>query len=224
MADENILEIKKTDQNTTVDELFKRSQPNPVYYTLLAISSVIIALGILLENSFIVIGGMLLTPVLSPILLVALGLAIGEPASIKNVGMLIAKSVVIIVLSALILTFIFGAPASTPFFENTTRTAILYFIVALASGVAATFAWVRKEMSDILPGIAIAVSLVPPLSLVGIGIASWAGEVIRFYFFVFLLNSIGVIVGSLVVFSLLKFHKSEKRIQQEAQKIEKKSA
>lgn len=220
MANENILEIKKSEQYRTVDELFKRSQSNSIYYTLLAISSLIVASGLLLGNAFIVIGGMLLTPVLSPVLLVALGLAIGDPASIRRVAMLVAKSIVVIVLSSLILTFLFGSPTEIPFFENTTRTAILYFIVALASGVAATFAWVRKEISEILPGIAIAVSLVPPLSMMGIGFASFSADIIHYHFFVFLFNLIGIIVGSLIVFLLLKFYKSEKKIQKEVKKVE----
>jgi len=81
--------------------------------------------------------------------------------------------------------------------------------------MAATFAWARRELVDILSGTAIAVSLMPPLSLVGVAIAALNVEVIRFYLLVFIFNVLGVVIGSLIVFSLLKFHQTEKKVERE---------
>jgi len=208
-----ILEVKKKEQYRTVDELIKRSEPSQVYYTLLILSSFIVASGLLLNNPTIVIGGMLITPVLAPILMIALGLAIGRPDLMKGVGMSVVKSFLVIVASSILLTFIFGGTDNYYVFENTVRTAALYFVVALAAGVAATFAWTRKELAEVLPGIAIAVSLVPPLSLIGISLSSFDFSIARFSFLIFLLNMVGILVGSLVVFSLLKFYKTEKEVE-----------
>ena len=105
-------------------------------------------------------------------------------------------------------------------FVNDLRTAILYFIVATASGVAATFAWVRKEVSDILPGVSMAVALVPPLSLIGVNLGILSFDTARFYLIIYLLNLFGIIVGSLVSFSLLKFQKSKGAIQKKVEEVE----
>jgi uncharacterized hydrophobic protein (TIGR00271 family) len=187
---------------------------------LLILSAVIIAAGLLLNNSAIVIGGMLVTPVLIPILLVSLGLVVGEIGALKTEGVLMAKSFSIIFLISFMSAIVFGLSPGTQIIENTFRAAVLYFLVAFAAGVAATFAMVRKEIAEVLPGIAIAVSLVPPLSLVGIWLSVLNLEFARFYFSIFLFNLVGIVLGSFVVFSILKFHRAEKKVTAESKKLE----
>ncbi len=218
-----LLTMARWEQYRTVDELIERSQANSLYYTLLVLSSFIVASGLLLSNSAIVIGGMLVTPLLTPILLVALGLAIGEVRPIKRAFYLIIKSAAIVVVGSAALAFIFGTARGSFVFDDSAQTAVLYFIVAIASGVAATLAWARKEIAEVLPGVAIAVSLVPPLGIVGIALASWDIAVVRFHVLIFLFNLLGILVGSLVVFSLLKFYRSSDEMQKKAHEIEKQS-
>ncbi len=210
----DILSIRRSDQYRTIDELFEKSKPNSVYYTLLFLSAFIITAGILISNAAIVIGGMLVAPVLTPVLLIALGLSIGELSSIRGALVLIGKSSLIIVATGFILALVFDSSAASFIFDNTARTASLYFLVAVAAGVAGTFAWARKDVIDIMPGIAIAVSLVPPLSLIGVGISSANFTVARFNFLIFFFNLLGIIVGSLVVFSLLQFYKTRHEVRQ----------
>jgi uncharacterized hydrophobic protein (TIGR00271 family) len=213
-----------SDKYRAVDELIEESRPNREYYSLLVLSSVIIAAGILLANSSILIGGMLVTPVLNPILLVALGIAASKPNVLKRTGLLILKSSLVIVAISFIAGLIFSVPESGDFyrsslFDNSFRSAFLYFLVAFASGIAATFAWVRKGITNILPGISIAVALVPPVSMVGIWLATLELDLMRYFLIVFLFNLFGIIMGSMIVFSMLGFYKTGfhivKRIEEE---------
>lgn len=215
-----ILNIKKKTKYKTVDELFEQSQPSSVYYTLLIISVFIITCGLLLENAPIVIGGMLVTPLLTPILVIALSIIVAEGKAVRRPLILLLKSTLITIAVAFGLTIIFGIQAINHFFVNDLRTAILYFIIAASSGVAATFAWVRKEVSDILPGVSIAVSLVPPISLIGISLGTFEFDNARFYLTIFLLNLIGIIVGSMVIFSLLRFQKAGWELKRKVQEVE----
>jgi len=217
----SLLQITQSDQYKTVNELIEESRPTAVYYALLILSSFIIACGLLLNNAPVVIGGMLVTPILTPILVIALGIATGELGVIKNVSRLLMKSFFIIAISAFVMAILFGSTQEAFAFENTVSTAVLYFVVALGSGVAATFAWARKEIAGVLPGVSIAVALVPPLSAFGIWLATFNFEAMRFQLLVFLFNLVGIIVGSLVVFSLLKFYKTNKRVQEKSDEIEK---
>ena len=219
-SENDILAISSSDQYRTVDELIGKSKPNSIYYTLLFLSAFIITAGILINNAAIVIGGMLVTPVLTPVLLIALGLSIGELNPIRGALILVLKSSLIIIITGFVLAFIFGSSGAAFIFENTARTVALYFLVAVAAGVAGTFAWARKDVIDIMPGIAIAVSLVPPLSLMGVGISSANFEMTRFNFLIFFFNLLGVIVGSLVVFSLLQFYKTKRVVQQKTHEVE----
>lgn len=209
-----LLSVSKAAQYHTVRELLDESKANAVYYTLLVLSSFIVACGLLLDNAAIVIGGMLVTPMLTPVLAVALSISVGEVAALRRVGILIGKSFLIVLGASVLLTLVFGLPQNVLTFENTVRTAVLYFVVALVSGVAATFAWARKEVAPVLPGIAIAVSLVPPISAVGIWLSALQFDAARFYFLVFLFNLFGIVMGSVIVFSLLKFYRTEKAIEE----------
>ena len=213
----DILAIKARDQYKTVDELMKKSESNSVYYTLLVLSSSIIAFGLLLNNSAVVIGGMLVTPVLTPVLFISLGIVINEIDLVKRVGMLLVKSFLIIGGAGYLSSLVFGASEMPILFENSMRTAALYFMVALGAGIAAGFAWTRKDVVDALPGVAIAVALVPPVTMVGIGLFLFNFELVRFYLFAFLFNIFGVIVGGLIVFSLLDFYKTKNKVHKEVE-------
>jgi len=200
--------ISSSEKYRTAGELIERSRPNVTYYILLLISAVIVGAGLLLDNASIVVGGMLVAPVLTPLLAIALGLSLGEFGIIKDTSILLVKSFLIIMISSFMMSIILGSGQASFSLEDDTRTAILYFIIALASGVAATFAWARKEISEILPGVSIAVSLVPPISLVGIWLSRFDFNSAHFYLSIFILNLFGILIGSLVVFVLLKFHKA----------------
>lgn len=216
----DILKLTSKDRYKTVDELFERSQPNSVYYSLLILSVFIVACGLLLGNAPIVIGGMLVTPVLTPILVIALGITVGEFKPMLSPALLILRSVLLTIVISGAMAFVFGVTELEAPFVNDLRTAILYFIVALASGIAATFAWARKEVMNILPGISIAVSLVPPLSLIGIHFGVFDFETARFYLLIFLFNFVGILMGGLIVFSLLKFQASSWKVHKKIEEIE----
>jgi uncharacterized hydrophobic protein (TIGR00271 family) len=209
---QNDLAVTSATQYRTAQELIERSGAGATYYLLLTISSVIVASGLLIGNATIVIGGMLVAPVLTPLLAISLGFSIGDMTLIKRTSILLLKSFAIVFIASLVMAVVLGADQTAFNLENDVRSAILYFIVALAAGAAATVAWTRKEVSDILPGVAIAVALVPPVGLVGIWLSMLNFEAARFYFAVFLLNLFGIIIGSLVIFVMLKFYKAEEKI------------
>lgn len=216
---DNGLNINKRDKYRTVNDLLERSVPNATYYVLLVLSSIIITAGLLLNNTAIVIGGMLVTPLLTPILVIALGMSVGEVPLITRTSKFVGYSCLYTVIGGLVLTLLFQAPSEFTVIENSVRTALLYFVVAIASGVAGTYAWIRREAAETLPGIAIAVSLVPPLSLIGIGIGKFDFDFALFYFVIFLLNLLGILMGSLVVFSLSKFHQMDHKIKQKNEEV-----
>jgi hypothetical protein len=160
------------------------------------------------------------------VLLIGLGFTLGNAHLIKKSSLKIAKSIGVIFAIGLLASLVFGIPADKEFFSSalftdTTKSAFLYFLVAFASGVAATYAWIRKKVDNMLPGISIAVSLVPPICMVGIFLGR-NPELMRFFFMVFLFNMVGIIGGSMILFSLFKFYNSSKVVQQniEAQERE----
>jgi len=132
---ENILELKREEQYETVESLLKKSKPSFSYWLFLVFASFIVACGILLENSAIVIGGMLVAPLLTPLLVLALAVSIGEINFIKReLAWFIFKSFLVVILASVIIAFFFGQPKSYFVFENTLKTALLYFVVGASIG------------------------------------------------------------------------------------------
>lgn len=216
--------VKEQERYRAINDLINESSAVAVYYPLLILSSVIIAAGLLLSNSAILIGGMLVTPLLTPILLISLGITTSQKKLLQHTAILIAKSVGIILTISIILGIIFKLPESSStyggsVFENSLRAALLYFLVAFSSGIAATFAWVHKKVNSILPGISIAVSVVPPLSMVGIAISVAQFETMQYFLMIFLLNLFGIIMGGIIVFSMLKFYQAEATVSSKIEEV-----
>jgi len=207
--------VSKREAYRAIDELIDDSQPNALYITLLILSSSVIASGLLLNNIAILIGGMLITPILTPVLLVALSLSTYKLYLLKRTLVTLGKSFLFVFGTTFLIAFILGIPENAyhqPILEGSTRTALLYFFVACVSGVAATLAWARKEVSSLLPGVSISVSLVPPLASVGMWVSAGLWSEAQFFFIVFILNIIGIIVGSMIVFTILGFYKTEDKL------------
>lgn len=219
-----VLNLNNKDLYHAVSDLIEEGTNDRTYYLMLILSSIIIAAGLLLANSAILVGGMLATPVLTPILLIALAITTSKTNLLKRTSILILKSVLVIMGVSFVAGLLFGVPTDSTFFDstlfnNSLRAAFLYFIVALVSGFTATFSWVRKEITNILPGISIAVSLVPPVAMVAIWLSVWDLEKMRFFLLVFLFNLFGIIMGSLIMFSLLKVYRSNNLINNKIDKV-----
>lgn len=217
-------EITKQDKYVAVADLMKENGDDTTFYLLLILSSVIISAGALLANSAILIGGMLITPVLSPVLLVGLGFTLGNVQLIKRSVKKILKAFGIVFVIAFLAALIFDIPQDKEFFSsaifnNTTQAAFLYFLVAFSSGVAATYAWIRKKVDNILPGISIAVSVVPPVAMTAIFLGR-EPELMRFFLTVFLFNMVGIIGGSMILFSLFRFHHTNKVVEKKIEREE----
>ena len=71
---------------------------------------------------------------------------------------------------------------------------------------AASFARLNEDLSDTLPGIAISVALIPPLAVVGIGAVQLSWTIVSGALGMFLLNAIGIIFASMLVFSLMNLY------------------
>jgi len=131
-----------------VDDLIDESRPDGPYIVLLVLSSVIITSGLLLNNVAILIGGMLITPLLTPLLVVALSITTSKMYLLKRTGLILAKSFAFVFVTTFIVSLLIGLPENAlqqSILESSPRTAFLYALVAIASGIAGTLAWIRKR-------------------------------------------------------------------------------
>jgi len=189
-----------------IDDLIDESRPDGPYIALLILSSVIITAGLLLNNVAILIGGMLITPLLTPLLVVALSITTSKMYLLKRTGLILLKSFAFVFVTTFVVSLLIGLPENVhqqPILESSSRTAFLYALVAIASGIAGTLAWIRKEVSSALPGVSIAVSLVPPLAAVGMWLSDGFFAEAKFFGLIFLINVTMILLGSVIVFLIL---------------------
>ena len=151
----------------------KRSVTN--YVVLLTLATIIATYGVISGSTATVIGAMIIAPLMTPIMAATLAMVLGSGHRIKTSIMVVSLSVIYVIGLAVVLS-IFISPIVIGFHSNpeiTSRVSpnLIALFVALASGAAGAFAISREDISDTLPGVAIAISLVPPLSVVGVSLA-----------------------------------------------------
>ncbi len=198
------------DQKKTIGELLKESRERADFYILLSFSTFISTLGLLTDSIEVIIGGMLIAPMLFPILSVSMGIVTASSLALVRALTILMRSVIVVFLIATFTTFLMGDGTLGREIMVRTDPNLFHFLIALVSGLAVAYAWVKQNLSATLPGIALAVSLVPPLATVGVGVAFLDRGVIAGSMSVFLVNCLATILGSLVIFSLFGFSRLQR--------------
>ncbi len=217
--------MEDKDKAAVVRKLMQSSTPNFDFFYITSLAVLMATLGLLLDSASIVIGSMLIAPVLYPILGVALGLVMSNPEVIGRSIFTLGKSFAIGIGLAALATVLFSE-GSVETFEVLSRTepSLLHFLVAVAAGAAVSFALGQPEWSETLPGIAISVALIPPLAVIGVGIADWNLAIVTGSTVMLLMNLAGIIFAAMITFSLMnlyeKQHIAESTIKKEEEKIE----
>ena len=172
---------------------------------------IIAAVGLNLNSIPVIIGAMLISPVMGPILGFGLGVGINDTSLVKDS---IKNFVVMVVISILASTLFYlisplQLEQQTELLARTNPT--LYdVLIALFGGFAGILENSRKEKGGtVIPGVAIATALMPPLCTVGYGIAHLAPKFILGAFYLFLINSVFITLATVVTVKYLHFPKHE---------------
>lgn len=177
------------------------------FAVLLCLSVVVAAVGLLQNSVAVVIGAMMIAPLMAPIMGVAASLVMGWGRRLLTGMAIIAVSVTVAVAIAwAIARFLPEASTGLPA-EVLARTSpdVRDLLIALAAGAAGAYATVRRDVSGALPGVAVAVALVPPLACVGVLIGRGQPDLASGAELLFATNLFGIILAAAVVFALTGF-------------------
>jgi len=182
------------------------ARTNPDFYVMMALASAIAALGLLLNSSAVVIGAMIIAPLMSALLGLALGVVQGDlwllRVSIRTLSLGIVLSLGV---SALLAVIVPQREVTAEMIGRSSPT-LLDLAVALASGAAAAYASSRRNVANALAGVAIAVAVLPPLATVGLGFVLGAQEVALGAGLLFLTNLVAIVSAAGLFFFLMGFH------------------
>ena len=177
------------------------------FWLLLLLASGIATAGVISDSTATVIGAMIIAPLAIPIQGVALAIAFGElRALVRSATVLLAAATAAIALAAGLALLLPELHALSDNTQVTGRVAptLVDLVVAALTGLAGSLAVARRDISDILPGVAIAISLVPPLAVIGVTAAAgdWSGALGALL--LFLTNVIAIIVAGVLLFSAIR--------------------
>lgn len=180
------------------------------YWAVLILSGGIATLGLALNSSAVVIGAMLVAPLLSPIVGLALALAVGDGRLAAQTAAVVLGSTLAVLLVGAALTFLLPFQTITVEISARTRPTTLDLVIAVFSGLVGSVVTVARgsRLSAAIPGVAIAVALIPPLAVAGFGIgAGMNGEIIKGSLLLYGANLAGIVLSAMTVFLLVGMHR-----------------
>ncbi len=202
-----LLDIRKnTDQEATKDAIIADIPFKGHTAWILVCSIFIASVGLNANSTAVVIGAMLISPLMGPILGIGLSLAINDIDSLRRSLKNFAVMVVLSVLTAFLFFYLF--PLRNESSELLARTSpdIRDVLIAFFGGLALVIARAKKgTIASVIFGVAIATALMPPLCTVGFGIAIGNYEYATGAMYLFSINTIFIALATFLVLKLLRF-------------------
>ncbi|MFB6526418.1 MULTISPECIES: TIGR00341 family protein [unclassified Streptomyces] len=179
------------------------------FWSMLFLAAVIAAGGVLTDSTATVIGAMIVAPLSTPIM----GIALGAVQRRRSTAALFvgAGGLLVVVLGAL---FSLVLPSSYDLLSNSqissrTSPGLMDLVAALATGFAGALALARRDVAAVLPGVAIAISLVPPLVVTGVCLGQTAWWLALGSFVLFVSNLLALVFAGMAVFGGLGYAKAD---------------
>lgn len=175
------------------------------FLIMLTLAAVIAIAGVLTDSTATVIGAMIIAPLGTPILGIALGIVTGHISLVLRSILWVLIGLVIVVVLGLVFAVFVATPeslATNSQVVGRTSPSLMDLMAALATGFAGGFAMCRKDLSAVLPGVAISISLVPPLGVVGVcaGQGQWSDALGALV--LFLSNVVALVIAGSIVFTM----------------------
>ena len=206
--------LEDKDRAAAIERLIADSAPKEEYFLMIFFAVCMATFGLLIDNGSVIIGSMLIAPLLSPILGIAMGIVMSDAKLALRSAATVLRSVFVAVPSAAVVAVLFSRAAGAvgelnPEIVARLRPDAISAAIALAAGFAASYALVKPQLSATLPGVAISVALIPPLADTGLGVARLDLRMVVASFLLFLVNAVGIIAAALIVFAVLRLRQHQ---------------
>ncbi|MEZ7913683.1 TIGR00341 family protein [Macellibacteroides fermentans] len=197
----------KEDELETIDTISKGIEFKGTNLWVLIFATFIASLGLNTNSTAVIIGAMLISPLMGPIMGFGVGLGISDFDMIKRSFRNFATATIFSVITSSIYFMI--SPISEAQSELLARTqpTVYDVLIAFFGGLAGIIASSTKSKGNVIPGVAIATALMPPLCTAGYGIAT--GNLYYFFgaFYLFFINTVFISVATYLVVRVLKYPK-----------------
>ena len=205
-----IINLKDTtDIRKTIDSIRKSIAIRGYNVWILACAAMLASIGLDTNSEAVIIGAMLISPLMSPILGIGLSIGINDRdhliLALENFAIAVAASMTVSTIYFLITPF--GEPTSQILAR--THPTTLDVLIAIFGGIAGIVANSRKEITNAIPGVAIATALMPPLCVAGFGLANIGREgglaILGGALYLFFINSFFIALSTFLIIRFLNF-------------------
>lgn len=207
------------DEHEAIDDLIPQGGPDFIEYVvrfslLIVLSASIAAFGLIADSAAVVIGAMLVAPLMTPITAAAAATVTARNSRLWRALAVVAWGTVLAIVVGWVIALIAGGSIVDSSvlpgeIESRTFPTLLDLGVAVAAGAAAGYVSPRRSTSGALPGVGIAVALVPPLATVGITAQLGLGTDARNAFLLFITNLAAIIFSAGIALALTGFRPNQ---------------
>ena len=175
------------------------------FMTLLILATMIATFGLFINSASVIIGAMLLAPLMQPIVSLSMGVLRQDSMLELTAARTIAIGVLSVLLTAAGIAWFIPMEKLTSEMSGRLFPTILDLFVAIVSGAAAAYAKSNEKIVGSLAGVAIAVALVPPIAVAGIGLGWGEWHMFSSAFLLFLTNLVGIVFAAALMFIFLGY-------------------
>ncbi|ADU63624.1 MAG: TIGR00341 family protein [Pseudodesulfovibrio sp.] len=175
------------------------------FLALMVLSTLLAIVGLFANSASVIIGAMILAPLMGPIISLAMGAARQDETLLANSAKTLLVGLMICVGVATLATLLIPLRSLNGEISARLSPTLLDLGVALISGTAGAYAHAREDIAKSLAGVAIAVALVPPLAVAGIGIGWGERAVFQGASLLFMTNLVGILFAASITFLCLGF-------------------
>ena len=175
------------------------------YLTLMILSTLLATTGLFANSAPVIIGAMILAPLMAPIISLSMGVVRADRFLMIHSARTLVIGIFMALLFSCIYTLFIPLEQITSEMQGRLNPNLLDLMVAVFSGIAGAYANSKEEVAKSLAGVAIAVALVPPLSVTGIGLGLGNIDVIYGSFLLFVTNLVGITLSAALTFIVLGF-------------------
>ena len=206
------------DQVAVIEKRRSECQLSARYLLMISMSAGIAILGLLLSSPAVVIGAMLLSPLMDPIMGVGFALATGDFKWLRQSGKSLAIGTLFAIVFCAFIVMMSPLQEVTSEIAARTRPNLFDLAVAFFSAVAGAYAMIRGREGTIV-GVAIATALMPPLATVGFGLATMNGTVFWGALFLFITNLTAIALTATAMARIYGFSTSLSEKQTQLQSL-----
>ena len=174
------------------------------FWTMLVLSAVIATAGVVSDSTATVIGAMIIAPLSTPIMGVALGIVRRSTSGTRRAAAFTFTGAVVVIVIGVVFSLVIPGGVNLlndSQISSRTSPGLVDLISAVATGFAGSVAFARRDVAAVLPGVAIAISLVPPLAVVSVCLRQGAVALATGALVLFISNFVALVLAGTLVFT-----------------------